>query len=77
MLVGEASRKLAKDDGSTIVITQERISTLQRIALRGTEAIVAACAYEEGQDEGLTSLITKCYTWGSAIKDLEGTPKLD
>jgi hypothetical protein len=73
-MVEETSRKLSKEDNPTLLMTRERFSTLQRIALRGAEAIVAVCAFDEGQpDEQLMSLITKCYTWGSSLKDFEAS----
>ena len=55
--------------------TQAQISNLQRAALRGTEAIAAAIDFDEADPERssterLEVLITKCYTWGTALESL-------
>jgi hypothetical protein len=72
LLVEEASKQLMWVDNSQSYITRERISNLQRAALRGTEAIAAAIEFEEAnaRDDDLDTLITKCYTWGTALASL-------
>ena len=50
------------------VLTRERISNLQRVALRGAEALNTTIDFDErGSDADLDQLITRCYTWGSAL----------
>jgi hypothetical protein len=50
-------------------LTRERVSNLQRVALRGAEAISATIDFDEraSSDDELDELITRCYTWGSAL----------
>jgi hypothetical protein len=76
-LVEEMSRQLQWVDNSQILITREHISNLQRVALRGAEAIAAVIDFEEPKatEEDLELLITKCYTWGTALANLSGHPK--
>jgi hypothetical protein len=50
-------------------LTRESFSALQRVALRGAEALVAVMSFDESQgDESLRALITRCYTWHAALK---------
>lgn len=50
-------------------LTREAFSALQRVALRGAEALAAVMAFDESQDdERLDELITRCYTWHAALK---------
>jgi hypothetical protein len=58
-------------------LTRERISNLQRAALRGAEAIATAIKFDDENhtDDDLDLLITKCYTWGTALGSLNGRPK--
>jgi hypothetical protein len=50
-------------------LTRESFSALQRVALRGAEALVAVMTFDESQgDEALRALITRCYTWHAALK---------
>jgi hypothetical protein len=78
LLVEEISRQLRWGDNSQTYITRERISNLQRAALRGAEAIAIAIAFEEADpdqtDADLDLLITKFYTWGTALASLNGSP---
>ncbi|WP_433044897.1 hypothetical protein [Dactylosporangium sp. CS-033363] len=62
-LVEEISNRLA--DGGPAV-TRAEVSSRQRAALRGAEALIAVLGFsEDGGD--LDALITTCYTWGSAL----------
>ena len=55
-------------------ITRERISNLQRAALRGTEAIKSIIDYKESSgNEALDLLIKRCYTWGAALLSLNAS----
>lgn len=50
-------------------LTREGFSAIQRVALRGAEAIAAVLNFEEGQnDEELDKVISSCYTWNAALK---------
>jgi hypothetical protein len=50
-------------------LTRESFSALQRVALRGAEALAAVMTFDESQgSEALTLLITRCYTWHAALK---------
>jgi hypothetical protein len=53
-------------------LTREAFSALQRVALRGAEAIAAVMEFDETEDdpefERLDELITRCYTWHAALK---------
>jgi hypothetical protein len=59
-------------------ITRERISCLQRLAIRGAEAIATAIDYDEAQekqtDADLDLLISKCYSWGAALATMQTQP---
>jgi hypothetical protein len=80
-LVEEASSQTNKYDGGPVKITRERFTSVQRIALRGADAIVAILDYDEAQDEDrarpnqLDNLITRCYVWGAALDSYEGAMK--
>jgi hypothetical protein len=57
-------------------ITREQISNLQRVALRGAEAMATIIDFQETLgNSDLDLLITKCYTWGSALLSLSPHPK--
>jgi hypothetical protein len=50
-------------------LTRESFSAVQRVALRGAEALTAVLTFDESQDvEALRALITRCYTWHAALK---------
>ena len=50
-------------------LTREGFSALQRVALRGAEALAAVMRFDESQDDTtLDGLITRCYTWHAALK---------
>jgi hypothetical protein len=73
LLMEQISKQLSPPD--VMPYTRERISNLQRAALRGAEAIAAVIDFEEAHaDEASTDLlevlITKCYTWGTALDSL-------
>ncbi|HEY1249037.1 MAG TPA: hypothetical protein VGE97_08630 [Nitrososphaera sp.] len=89
-LIEEMSKQLAWNDKSEVVnmgdndhgkhITREQISNLQRAALRGAEALTTIIDYNESDDDNdhhkLHQLITKCYTWGSALLSLKAYPTI-
>ncbi|HKA22790.1 MAG TPA: hypothetical protein VKM94_17895 [Blastocatellia bacterium] len=77
-LVEDISKELMWVDKSQTYITRERISNLQRAALRGAEAIATAIDFEESSatDQDLDVLITKCYAWGKALASLKGQAKV-
>ena len=59
-----------------ICITREQFSNLQRVALRGAEAIATIIDFQETLgNSDLDLLITKCYTWGAALLSLSSHPK--
>jgi hypothetical protein len=59
-------------------LTRERISNLQRAALRGAEAIATVIDFQDDNhtDVDLDLLVTKCHVWGTALVSLIGRPKL-
>jgi hypothetical protein len=75
ILIEAISARLRGLNGSTIVLTRERISSLQRVALRGAEAIATAIDFEEADhdqtDADLDLLIGKCYSWGAALATIK------
>jgi hypothetical protein len=53
--------------------TRQGFSAVQRVALRGAEALVAILDFDEvhgsdSDDQELDRLITRCYTWHAALK---------
>lgn len=71
-LVEEIAKELAATN-SHPAITREGISNYQRAALRGAEALATIIDFdEEGSNDDLDLLITKCYTWGAALRSLIG-----
>jgi hypothetical protein len=73
------------DNSAGKCITREHISNLQRAALRGAEALATIIDYDERADQAdrddskyhnLDLLITKCYTWGSALLSLKAYPSM-
>jgi len=77
-LVEEISKKLMRaDQPESMPITREYFSNLQRVALRGAEAIATIIDFQETETQGnseLDLLITKCYTWGAALKSVSSRP---
>ena len=77
-LVEEISRQLKWPENSEMYITRELFSNLQRAALRGAEAVATIIDYNESKtDDDLDLLITKCYSWGSALKSISSYPNAD
>jgi hypothetical protein len=75
LLMEEISKQLVKNTNSYAAITREGISNRQRAALRGAEALATIIDFDEGgPNSELDLLITKCYTWGSALMSLPGSP---
>ncbi|MFL5705074.1 MAG: hypothetical protein ACJ8AG_19905 [Ktedonobacteraceae bacterium] len=68
-LVEAISKQLLwTDQPKDMCTTREQISNLQRVALRGAEAIATIIDFQETMGNGdLDLLITKCYTWGAAL----------
>jgi hypothetical protein len=75
-LVEEISKHVLVPTNVHLGVTREGISNRQRVALRGAEALATILDFsEEGtNDRDLDLLITKCYTWGSALKGLTVQP---
>ncbi len=75
-LAEEISKQLKWPENSEMYITRELFSNLQRTALRGAEAIATIIDYDESKtDDDLNLLITKCYSWGSALKSISSYPE--
>jgi hypothetical protein len=75
MLIEEISKQLMVGTNSQAAITREGISNRQRAALRGAEALATIIDFVEGgPDSELDLLITRCYTWGSALMSLPALP---
>jgi hypothetical protein len=77
ILVEQICMQLSRIDNFPIYLTTERISNLQRAALRGVEAIATVIDFEDDPNNttaDLDLLISKCYTWGTALNDLNGQP---
>jgi hypothetical protein len=67
-LVEEISKQLGGRHDCCRVVTRERFTNLQRAAKAGAEAIAVAIDVDGGAtDDDLKILITKVYTWGSAL----------
>jgi hypothetical protein len=79
ILVEQASKQFVYQGIFPSFISRGYISNLQRTALRGAEAIATVIDFEEADSEymdaDLDLLITKCYTWGSALKGLSSYMK--
>jgi hypothetical protein len=75
-LVEEIAKQLLAPTNSQPAITREGISNRQRAALRGAEALATILDFrEKGTNwRDLNLLITRCYTWGSALKCLVPKP---
>ena len=51
-------------------ITREEITNLQRIALEGAKSIATTLDVDaRSSDADLDRLITKCYTWSTALRN--------
>jgi hypothetical protein len=72
-VVEEISRRLAEPGSDHAPLTREAISNRQRAALRGAEALATVLDFsEDSTDDDLDELITRCYTWGSALRSAGG-----
>jgi hypothetical protein len=75
LLMEGVSIQLKSAGSSFTSFSRERISNLQRTALRGTEAIATVIDFSEsgasGTDTALELLISKCFTWGTALASLK------
>jgi hypothetical protein len=75
LLLEQISTQLMPSGAMRALLTRERVSNLQRAALRGAEAIATAIDYDETHhdhtDAELDLLISKCYTWGTALASLK------
>jgi hypothetical protein len=79
LLAEQISKQFPSTD-KTQHYTRERISNLQRAALRGAEAIATAIDFEEANPKqtiaDIDLLILKCYTWGKALVSLSSQMKI-
>jgi hypothetical protein len=67
-LVEEIAKESMMTNGRVGVLTREGFTNLQRAALRGAEALATVIDFDEGgEDDEVDLLITKVYTWGSAL----------
>jgi hypothetical protein len=74
-LIEEIGKQLLMPTDPQPAITRQVVSNRQRAALRGAEAIATILDFSaHDTDEDLDLLITKCYTWGSALKSLAMWP---
>jgi hypothetical protein len=66
-----------RTDSAYLMPTRERISNLQNVALRGAEAIATAIDFDDKRPtpDDFDRLITKCYSWGTALTSLNGQSK--
>jgi hypothetical protein len=74
-LVENVWKQLAGNESP--ILNRERISNLQRVALRGAEALATIIDFQENFDnDDLDRLITKLYTWDAALWSVKasGTP---
>jgi hypothetical protein len=78
ILIEAISAQLGALNRSFSGITREQISSLQRVAIRGAEAIATAIDFEEADheqtDADLDLLISKCYSWGAALATIKTQP---
>jgi hypothetical protein len=57
-------------------LSREEITNLQRAAIEGATAIATAIDVDAGnKDDEVDLFIRKCYTWGTALKSLNGYPR--
>ena len=72
-LVEAASKQLGEPAEQPL--TRGRFNDLQRLALRGAEAIATIIDYDDQSDRNLVDhLILKCYTWHAALVRVVGPP---
>jgi hypothetical protein len=74
-LIEEIDRRLHGAGNAGEPLTREGFSVRQRAALRGAEAIATVLDFNEnGSEDDLALLVTKVYTWGSALRCLHEAP---
>jgi hypothetical protein len=57
-------------------ISREEITNLQRAAIEGAKAIATVIDVDAGsKDDDVDLLIRKCYTWGTALRNLKNYPR--
>jgi hypothetical protein len=57
-------------------ISREEITNLQRVAIEGAKAIATAIDVDAASpDADVDRLIAKCYTWGTALRNLKRHPR--
>jgi hypothetical protein len=57
-------------------ISREEITNLQRAAIEGAKAIATVIDVDAGStDDDVDLLIRKCYTWGTALRNLKNYPR--
>jgi hypothetical protein len=72
-LVEVASERLKEPDAAWL--NRDRFSAIQRVALRGAEAIATIIDYNDEPDRDIVDhLILKCYTWHAALVQVVGPP---
>jgi hypothetical protein len=74
LLVEQIAGQLTwRTDSVYLMPTRERISNLQNVALRGAEAIATAIDFDDKNptNDDFVLLITKCYSWGTALTSLK------
>jgi hypothetical protein len=71
-LVEAISKQLTwTDKPDEMTLTRDHFSNLQRVGLRGAEAIATIIDFQDGiADNDLKLIIGKVYTWGVALKSL-------
>jgi hypothetical protein len=78
ILIEAMSAQLSGFNNPSGGITRDRISSLQRVAIRGAEAIATTIDFEEADheqtDADLDLLISKCYSWGAALATIKTQP---
>jgi hypothetical protein len=78
LLIEEISKQLPMSMNSLTAITSGGINSRQRAALRGAEALATIIDFSENDPDPdfkkLDLLITRCYTWRSALKNLPRHP---
>jgi hypothetical protein len=88
ILVSEISKQLITLSEGSVgrdeqIITRDQFGNLQRAALRGAEALAAILRFNEAaaadDDERIQNanvVISACYSWGAALKDVKSQPPL-
>lgn len=72
-LVEKASGEL--DEPAEAPLDRDRFNAMQRVALRGAEAIATVLDYNDQPDPDVVNrLILKCYTWHAALVQVVGPP---